>query len=625
MTAASIALPACISLALVFSVFFHGGYDISYAPALILCLGVGLYSILTALHKTIALPRSYAMGLTLAFFAYISLSMLWSTVPYASLMTWLNLMVLPILLIGLLCHPDRQNMIRNTMVCLYGLAALMSLYILWQFFIENISRASGPLPNPNNTAALLNLFLLPALSYTLFGPRRHLRFSAPFSALLFAALLATGSRGGLVFCGAGALFLLLVQKDMWRAHVKNMGVMALLISGLLGFFLLFSASPLPDSLSAIGNPSQDASGFERLAIWEATLNLVKDHLWGGTGLGTFYLYYPSYRLPADQLSWGHWAHNDALQFAAETGLLSLLLFYAVIIAWFSRGLKSLYRSDMPPDKKLILAGIMAGLMAFTLHAHIEFQFYIAASLIVCAVMMAAFYHLTALDNSYLILKPRKADGLIWGGSLMIAGLLICLTIISSAAGNWHMVKADQAMNRGDIDKFMTEINKTRRYAPRSFIDPDVRLAGLYVDLISRPGGNMTAEDRQQTYQEAHALLDGASIANPAWADIDHKRAKLYLYIDDETEPDRKNKARASWEKALRKNPMHYHAREEYVRFLIRQGDVEKAYLLIEQGLRFPTNQAARTAFDNLHKQLAPLAAARQHYLKPRDDVTKEEQ
>lgn len=619
-------IPALLVLATLSASYFHGGYDFTYAPALLICLGIATYSLISTLGQTVVLPRRPAILLTFGFAAYLSLSLLWSSVPYSSLVTWLNLMALPLILVGLLCLPGRTTLIRNSVIALLPFIAAIALIILWQYLVKDENRAAGLLPNPNNSAALLNLFLVPACALALFGSGKKAYAASVFSVLLFAALLATGSRGGLICFTVTLPFLLIACKDRARTHIRKLAGGIILGALVLAGFFFLTSSPLPETLSAIGQPAKDASGFERLAIWQATVEIIKDHVLTGTGLGSFYLYYPSYRLPADQLSWGHWAHNDALQFAAETGIFAIVLFYAVLASWFWLGITALKKTDLPQENKVMIAGITGGLMAFALHAHVEFQFYLLVSLICASILMAALYHLASDEQTgYLLIRPHKSDSLIWRGSLAVTALLIGLTIASTVAGNWHMVKADEAMRSGQLDNFITHINKARQYAPRSFADPQVRLAGLYIDLLSRPAGQMTKEDRQTTFIEAEYLLAGAGTANPAWADIDHKRAKLYLYGDDENVPDRKNKVRAAWDEALRKNPMHYHAREEYIRYLMRQGEVEGAYKLVQTGFAYPATKAARTTFTKLEQQMRPLIAARASHIQPSPAPTQEEE
>lgn len=609
--------PFLITAAFVTAFFFHGAYDLAYAPALAFLLLTTLLLILPALWRGLFIPRGACIWLTMILWTYLSLSLLWSSVPFASLVTWLNLSALPLVLVGLLCTRQSETITRHTVMTLITGVTIMSLYVLWQFFAQDIQRASGPLPNPNNTACLINLALLPLLAYSFAAPIRQRPLLLCALLILFSALLATGSRGGLLCFIIGSA---LVAVSLWplaKAQAKLSG--SLLAGALIIFtgFYWFTPVSLAESLPILGNPTADASSFERLAIWQAAWHMLSDHWLSGTGLGTFYLYYPSYRLPGDMVSMGHWAHFDALQLGTETGVVAILLFYATAIAWLARGWRGLTRFSPDAPQRPLVAGCMAALLALTLHAHIEFQFYLLVNLILAGVLMAALYKLTDEDNSsFLTVSLAKREAVLWSLSLLITAGLLSLTLLSAAAGVYFLKAARTELAAGNLDGFIRHITLTRHYAPRSFIDDEIQMAGFYVDLVINPGAHMTRDDVRTAYRDALQLLAEAETANPAWADIDHKRAKLYAFIDDETEPNRKALARAAWSTALHKNPQHYRAREEYIRFLLQQGDAETAYQLANDGLDRPTTRQARKIFTGLRQQIMPLINARQLYLQP---------
>ncbi len=93
------------------------------------------------------------------------------------------------------------------------------------------------------------------------------------------------------------------------------------------------AAPVSDENFAI---------VERLAHWQAALNMADAHPWLGVGLGNYEAAYPRYGLPSWPRALGH-AHNDYLNTLAETGLLGLsayLLGWALIVAWTLRALRT---------------------------------------------------------------------------------------------------------------------------------------------------------------------------------------------------------------------------------------------------------------------------------------------
>ena len=57
-------------------------------------------------------------------------------------------------------------------------------------------------------------------------------------------------------------------------------------------------APVTERAAQLLNPGNESVG-SRLALWKATWAMIHDHAALGTGYGTFYLFYPQYRLPGD--------------------------------------------------------------------------------------------------------------------------------------------------------------------------------------------------------------------------------------------------------------------------------------------------------------------------------------
>ena len=76
--------------------------------------------------------------------------------------------------------------------------------------------------------------------------------------------------------------------------------------------------------------------LERLAHWQAGLNMFGDHPWLGVGIGNFAVVYPAYAMPHWYEALGH-AHNVYINFLAETGVVGTGTFVAlwVCAAWLA--------------------------------------------------------------------------------------------------------------------------------------------------------------------------------------------------------------------------------------------------------------------------------------------------
>jgi O-Antigen ligase len=122
------------------------------------------------------------------------------------------------------------------------------------------------------------------------------------------------------------------------------------------------------------NTRFDAQGIGdegRVAVWRATLRMIADHPWFGTGQGTFVWSFPAYR-PSDISVWGIWdrAHNSLLELAAEVGVpLAVLVTvgWLIIFAVLVHGIRVRRRDLLIPVSAATVA------MIAVLHSLIDFS------------------------------------------------------------------------------------------------------------------------------------------------------------------------------------------------------------------------------------------------------------
>ncbi|MCB9988701.1 MAG: O-antigen ligase family protein [Rhodospirillales bacterium] len=601
----ALALMAAFTTAL----FFTGYTSLLYAPVVLgLLVVAGLLLFPALLKNALSFPAGAVPLLLFGFWLYATFSLMGSTIPFASMVTWLIFSAAPLLFFCLLAGPDRNTVLK---AAVFGLMMALSVLAGWTvidyLFLGGgmAGRAHAPLPNPNTLAGLMNLGLFPALALFL-SARNHDIPKLALALLFFAALLATESRGGILSALiAGGVLLFALRPVLCRKKLLSLLIATALIFGAFQF-----AGQSAERLTGLAAPGQQKEIVARMAIWQSTVAMIKDHPFKGTGLGTFYQTYPAYRAPDTDNSSGHWAHNDPLQFWAEMGAAAPLLFYALLIGILWQTIRALRALPRDSELRAPIMGIFAALLALGLHTHVSFHLYILAILIICGVWLAAWYALTAAALEEPSFKPAllsRRQRIIAPLGLLAVFMVCGWMAVSSALGMHYLLAAKTAIRVGDIGSFTTAIDKARRYGPASFIDPDVHLAGLYIDLQVAPGVLFTENEQADMAAQAHVLLDRAQRLNPHWAEIDHKRAKLYMATN---EPD---KALASWETAVKKNPQHYKARRELAALYMQRGMPLKAYQVLEAGLHYPHNQTVDAAFKTLMKEIEPLARLQRQY------------
>ena len=117
--------------------------------------------------------------------------------------------------------------------------------------------------------------------------------------------------------------------------------------------------------------AQGAADEGRVAIWQATLRMIADHPWFGTGQGTFVWSFPAYR-SEDVSMVGVWdrAHNTLLELAADMGVpLAALVSvgWIVIFAILIHGIRVRRRDLLVPVSALSVATLAV------LHSLVDFS------------------------------------------------------------------------------------------------------------------------------------------------------------------------------------------------------------------------------------------------------------
>ena len=197
--------------------------------------------------------------------------------------------------------------------------------------------------------------------------------------LVFAALFSL-SRGGTVALSVSLVVMLGLLFRAGRLSGRVAGVLLgiSLIAGSL--FLAFGSDKVVDRLD---NWESD----ERLAVWDANWQIIRDFPLFGTGLGSHAEACPMYYDPPfGEVEFTH-AENSYLQVASECGLLGLslaLLAIACCARWCWRTIRS--RADV--RLRVLSAAVTAGLAANLVHALVDFSWFVPG-LMVIVVLLAA--------------------------------------------------------------------------------------------------------------------------------------------------------------------------------------------------------------------------------------------
>lgn len=123
-----------------------------------------------------------------------------------------------------------------------------------------------------------------------------------------------------------------------------------------------------------GGPQESVEA--RLEPSRASLPMIAERPWFGYGGGTYYLSFAPWKTPSMWLYFDH-AHNDYIEWAADTGLVGLALLSGLVLASLSRAMRMMGRGQSSLARGLGLAVLMMG-VALALHSLVDFNLQIPA-------------------------------------------------------------------------------------------------------------------------------------------------------------------------------------------------------------------------------------------------------
>lgn len=247
----------------------------------------------------------------------------------------------------------------GTVMALYGLSQALTY--------GSTFRIAGTSSYMTFGGQLLLLCLL-TLSQLLFHPpSRHWFWLVPALMILLITLVGTQTRnawlGFLIACP-----MLLTLRH--RAFLLGLPLLCV---------VMFALAPpaVKDRIRSFGN-LQDLSIQQRFFMWRSGLEMLRDHPWTGVGMGVMREMEKRYRAPeapfAPERRLSH-LHNNIVQIAAERGIIGLIAWAAIWVAFLWQGWR-VYRQSDGPDRqdKALVAGSLACVVGFLAAGLFEYNF-----------------------------------------------------------------------------------------------------------------------------------------------------------------------------------------------------------------------------------------------------------
>jgi O-antigen ligase len=135
------------------------------------------------------------------------------------------------------------------------------------------------------------------------------------------AIVLARSRGALVGIAAGALTALFLAPRKYRVTIA----VGLVVAAAGGFYLMDPGYFFRAGTITVSQEQQDGAAQSRLDVWEASVQMLRDHPWG-IGAGNFFQTVGRYNEKRAGLD----AHNAFVRCYSELGVQGLLAFIALV-------------------------------------------------------------------------------------------------------------------------------------------------------------------------------------------------------------------------------------------------------------------------------------------------------
>gem|GEM_PF-5796282 len=390
--------------------------------------------------------------LVFLFGTLIFISFLFSQNYYFSFLglnKWLSYLLVYIITISALKNIKDIKKVFYLLMIVGSIAGLYGIANFYGFYPDPIvgkltgrGKVVSTFGNPNYLSSFLGPLLPLNLYLLLIEKESNLKLGLFTSfTIIYTALLFARTRGvflGLIFITFFILFCF--KKYLNREYLlKKKRTFTILLILIIILTSIFSGD-IPfsdDEMYSLGSRFQgdsllSRSNYQRIIMWLGTIDIIKDSPIIGTGIGTYRYVYPQYEKDFLAKEENHEyiflakktydAHNEYLQIAAETGIMSVLIFLAILTyAAYVFFIKMPYINR---EQNLLLIMLGSSLLVIAIHSLVSFPLRLIQTGILFWFLLAILNNFLGLDTKELKIRDR----LTVKAMIAIKVLLICILI-----------------------------------------------------------------------------------------------------------------------------------------------------------------------------------------------------
>lgn len=537
------------------------------------------------------MPRSSVLMFAGAFWVLTVISAFWSDIKPISLTAICFFSVMPLTFFGgvMAGRVDYFRKIIYALAIIFGVLAFWSMFQF--FFLNNYfhGQARHPLADPSSLGGLLSMGLFCSLAWMIADTdKRSHGLAVLLSALLVCGIMATVARGPVfAFVPAFIIFCALLWPRV-KARWKSFLIIALCGAAFFGLMKMDFQKRYDLGDRLMGTMSVENNiNAHRVDIWSSTLDIIKDHPVLGTGIGTFFLYYPEYRR-ATEIDGVFMAHNDPLQFWAELGILGPLLFYAFVIAAAIRTFKSLKTAQ--GHDRLIIVALFCALAAMVAHSHVSFNHHNLSVLMIAGLFLSVWFLKTGEvlnEPTRLIVMPEKFSPSMSRGLLVLPFVMLGWLFLSITGGEYMVNRARDAFFEQRMTEFADNINMANRVSQGMNYRTWLFAVNVPIAILADRRSTLNKEQQKKLYDQTVDFMNAALTINPRSAGAHFYLGKVQTLVDASVIPVGTKTTEEYYKEALRLDPMLLGARLGLYQMYRQQGKrPQELIAFLEPAARF---------------------------------------
>jgi tetratricopeptide (TPR) repeat protein len=355
--------------------------------------------------------------------------------------------------------------------------------------------------------------------------------------VMLLVLWFTKSRSGLVAASAAGLTWAALQyrqvwwrklratlRSRWLRLAAGVGALVLLIAGGV---LIGRAIPAAEGGESFDLSQGTESGSIRLIVWRGAIKVWQRYPLLGSGPGTFaYSYYQD--RPVEHNLVSEWnflynkAHNEFLNYLAETGLVGLLTYLV-----FLGGLFYLLQQQLPKNSQQasLAQAVTASLVGLTV-AHF-FGFSTVTSNLLLFLLPAIV--LLIDDDLPKKLRPRRLWQKLAQLGIVLAALFLLWQIGRFWQADWQYAQAKKFQESLEYSQAVTALQQAIKLQPKEATYYD-ELANLYSKLALEYWLANKNEASQQLTEAAIQNSDFALLLNPRHLNFYKTRVRVFFIL-----------------------------------------------------------------------------------------------